>query len=113
MDPNAYVITFPMLLAGLFAVGSSIAVVLVKKWINDSEKAADSQAKSIHDSFQTVHLRIDKMRDEHAEDQRQIADLRVELAKAVTREEVNELRNHIDVRFQELLKAIAPRSTGG
>jgi len=109
VDANAYVITFPMLVAAMLAVAGTVLSILVKKWITDSDKAATDAAKATHESFQLLHARIDKLRDDHAEALKAQADLRVELAKAVTREEVNELRNHIDVRFQELLKAIAPR----
>lgn len=128
MDPNAYVITFPMLMAGFIAVGGTALGLLVKKWVADSERADTERKASLdkslneikeqirlsaqaeHESFSKVHARIDELQAKREDDQKTIGDLRVELAKAVTREELGELREHIEARFQAILSALAGRT---
>lgn len=126
MDPQAaaqgtsYVFTFPMLIAGLLTLAGLGLGFLVKKWISDSEKAQDQKDASTHESFQLLHKRIDSEREKCEERGReetlrrealaeQVANLRVELAKAATREELAALNARIDHNTQEILKALAAR----
>lgn len=109
MDPNAYIITLPMLVGALLLAGGAALVFFVKKWLADSERAAEAQAALVHESFKAVHERIDKVRDMREADQKMVADIRVELAKAATRDELADLRDHIDRGTQELMKALASR----
>lgn len=108
-EANAYIVTLPMLVGLLLTIAGGLLLFFVKKWLADSDKAADAQSSSVHESFKVVHERIDKLRDAREADQKMVADLRVELAKAATKEELAELRNHIDRSTQELLKAVAAR----
>jgi uncharacterized coiled-coil DUF342 family protein len=124
MEPNAYVITFPMVMSGVMGIVMLIVGFFVRKWMADSDRAEEqrgklvdnrfteiknlieSSSRDVHESFVTVHKRIDDIKDKRDEDQKAIADLRVDLAKAVTREELNELRNHFDSQMQKLNQLI-------
>lgn len=106
MEPNSYVVTFPMLMGVLVLLGGTVLAFFVKKWISDSEKADNEKSSAISASFKVLHERIDKLRDQREGDQQQIADLRVDVALAVKREEMTAMRQHMDQGFQEIIKAI-------
>jgi uncharacterized coiled-coil DUF342 family protein len=128
VDPNAYIITFPMLMGGLAIAMATALGFTVRYWITKSDEAAAERKKSldksftdlkdqlrdnaqeVHESFTVVHKRIDEMKAHREGDLKTIADLRVELAKAATKEELSDLRSHIDMRMQELLRAVAGRN---
>jgi uncharacterized coiled-coil DUF342 family protein len=106
---DAYTITFPMVMAGILTIGGTILAFFVKKWLADADKASDKKDEATHEGFQTLHGRIDKLRDAREMDLEKVHSLELDLAGAIKREEMTELYHHIDSSKDEIIKALAHR----
>lgn len=98
-DASTYVLTFPMLISGILALAGTGLGIMVKKWLNDSEKAQDLKDRETHDSFVNLTNKLDKETEaRHA--------LELQLAQVVKREELENIYARIDKLQVDLTNAI-------
>ncbi len=92
---TAYTITFPMVMSGALALAGGLLAWFVRKWLSDSEKAQDTKDVQTHESFQVLHSRIDKLRDQREADLEKAHALELQLTAFIKREELMAMREEI------------------
>lgn len=103
---NAYIVTFPMVMAGLVLLAVTILGFIVRKWLADSDKVQAEKDILAKESFQLLHGRCDELRERREQDLEKVHRLELEIAQMVKREEMTELRTHIDQSFQKVIEAV-------
>lgn len=107
MTQDSFTLTFPMVMLGLLSLGGGILSFLVRKWLSDSEKSQDLKDRENHESFATLHARIDSERDKREALGEKMHEVQIQMATMVKREEMSQLYDRIETIHKDIITLLA------